>query len=55
MAKGSPREVLTPGLLHDIFDLQVLVDAHPTSGPRPGAGGRPLALAALAKSHLVAD
>ena len=32
LAKGSPREVLTPRLLHDIFDLQVLVDAHPTSG-----------------------
>ena len=32
LAKGSPREVLTPQLLRDIFDLQVLVDAHPTTG-----------------------
>ena len=32
LAKGSPREVLTPRLLHDIFDLQVLVDTHPTTG-----------------------
>jgi len=29
---GSPHEVLTPELLRSVFDLQVLVDAHPISG-----------------------
>ncbi len=29
---GPPREVLTPELLGRIFDLRVLVDAHPISG-----------------------
>ena len=29
---GSPREVLTPELLGRVFDLRVLVDAHPISG-----------------------
>jgi iron complex transport system ATP-binding protein len=29
---GSPREVLTPELLRKVFDLQVLVDAHPITG-----------------------
>ncbi|HEY0346902.1 MAG TPA: ABC transporter ATP-binding protein [Pyrinomonadaceae bacterium] len=29
---GPPREVLTPELLGRVFDLRVLVDAHPISG-----------------------
>jgi ABC-type cobalamin/Fe3+-siderophores transport system ATPase subunit len=29
---GRPREVLTPELLGKVFDLRVLVDAHPISG-----------------------
>ena len=29
---GRPAEVLTPELLHDVFDVNVLVDAHPVSG-----------------------
>jgi iron complex transport system ATP-binding protein len=29
---GSPVEVLTPELLEDVFDVKVLVDAHPMSG-----------------------
>src|SRR5437764_8377187 len=29
---GRPREVLTPELLGRVFDLRVLVDAHPISG-----------------------
>jgi len=32
IAAGSPVEVLTPELLRTVFDLQVLVDAHPISG-----------------------
>jgi iron complex transport system ATP-binding protein len=32
IAVGSPDEVLTAGLLKQVFDLQVLVDAHPISG-----------------------
>jgi iron complex transport system ATP-binding protein len=32
VAFGSPREVLTEKLLKDVFDLRVLVDAHPVSG-----------------------
>lgn len=32
LAAGSPREVLTPQLLGEVFDLEVLVDAHPTTG-----------------------
>jgi iron complex transport system ATP-binding protein len=52
VAYGSPREVLTEGLLKQVFDLQVLVDTHPVSGaPRitpvhemksvpPGSAGR---------------
>jgi len=31
-AIGPPREVLTPDLLHRVFDLEVIVDAHPISG-----------------------
>ena len=31
-AFGSPSEVLTPQRLEEIFDLRVLVDAHPISG-----------------------
>ena len=31
-ATGPPREVLTPDLLHRVFDLEVIVDAHPISG-----------------------
>ncbi|MFN2578548.1 MAG: ABC transporter ATP-binding protein [Pyrinomonadaceae bacterium] len=29
---GAPREVLTPELLGKVFELRVLVDAHPVSG-----------------------
>jgi ABC-type cobalamin/Fe3+-siderophores transport system ATPase subunit len=29
---GTPVEVLTPKLLQDVFDVKVLVDAHPMSG-----------------------
>jgi iron complex transport system ATP-binding protein len=32
IAIGRPPEVLTPGLLRMVFDLEVLVDAHPISG-----------------------
>jgi len=32
IAAGSPDEVLTAELLKQVFDLQVLVDAHPVSG-----------------------
>ena len=32
VAIGSPRDVLTPDLLRKVFELQVLVDAHPVSG-----------------------
>lgn len=32
VALGSPSEVLTPDLLRKVFDLEVLVDAHPISG-----------------------
>jgi iron complex transport system ATP-binding protein len=32
---GSPLEVLTPEILRDVFEVKVLVDAHPiTGGPR---------------------
>jgi iron complex transport system ATP-binding protein len=29
---GTPREVLTPELLREVFEIQVLVDAHPVTG-----------------------
>jgi iron complex transport system ATP-binding protein len=29
---GKPEEVLTPRLLHEVFDVEVLVDAHPITG-----------------------
>jgi iron complex transport system ATP-binding protein len=32
VASGPPREVLTPELLKEVFDMEVLVDAHPLSG-----------------------
>src|SRR5437764_12356065 len=32
IAMGSPHEALTPELLGRVFDLRVLVDAHPISG-----------------------
>ncbi len=32
VATGSPHEVLRPDLLRDVFDLRILVDAHPISG-----------------------
>jgi iron complex transport system ATP-binding protein len=32
IASGRPREVLTRKLLHEVFDLEVLVDAHPITG-----------------------
>jgi len=32
---GRPAEVLTPEILQDVFEIRVLVDAHPvTGGPR---------------------
>ncbi|MBV9958592.1 MAG: ABC transporter ATP-binding protein [Acidobacteria bacterium] len=31
-AFGSPREVLQPEMLREVFEIQVLVDTHPTSG-----------------------
>lgn len=31
-AEGPPPAVLTPELLRDVFDMEVLVDAHPTTG-----------------------
>jgi iron complex transport system ATP-binding protein len=32
VAVGSPQSVFTPELLRKVFDLEVLVDAHPVSG-----------------------
>jgi iron complex transport system ATP-binding protein len=32
IASGSPSAVLTPQLLRTVFDLEVLVDAHPVTG-----------------------
>jgi iron complex transport system ATP-binding protein len=32
LAAGSPREVLTPKILRELFDIEVLVDAHPVTG-----------------------
>lgn len=32
LATGSPREVLTPELLRELFEIQVLVDDHPVTG-----------------------
>ncbi|MEK6336657.1 MAG: heme ABC transporter ATP-binding protein [Acidobacteriota bacterium] len=32
VATGPPQTVLTPQLLRSVFDLEVLVDAHPVSG-----------------------
>ena len=32
LATGSPRGVLTPALLGEVFELEVLVDAHPITG-----------------------
>jgi iron complex transport system ATP-binding protein len=32
LADGSPREVLTPETLGELFDIEVLVDAHPITG-----------------------
>ena len=35
LAAGPPRQVLTPQLLHELFGLEVIVDAHPiTDAPR---------------------
>jgi ABC-type hemin transport system ATPase subunit len=32
---GTPSAVLTPELLHEVFEVTVLVDAHPvTNAPR---------------------
>lgn len=31
-AAGSPQEVLTPELLREVFEIKVLVDAHPVTG-----------------------
>ncbi|MDT5063748.1 MAG: cobalamin transport system ATP-binding protein [Acidobacteriota bacterium] len=31
-AAGSPQEVLTPELLREVFEIRVLVDAHPVTG-----------------------
>lgn len=32
VAFGSPQEVLTPEILKEVFEVKVLVDAHPVSG-----------------------
>jgi iron complex transport system ATP-binding protein len=32
LAYGPPREVLTPELLEEVFEIRVLVDAHPLTG-----------------------
>ena len=32
LAEGSPRQVLTPELLRELFDIEVLVDEHPVTG-----------------------
>ncbi len=32
ISSGRPEEVLTPGLLRDVFEVTVLVDAHPITG-----------------------
>ncbi|HEX8706981.1 MAG TPA: ABC transporter ATP-binding protein [Pyrinomonadaceae bacterium] len=32
LASGAPREVLSPQLLQEVFDIRVLVDAHPVTG-----------------------
>jgi iron complex transport system ATP-binding protein len=32
LAFGKPREVLTPELLQEVFEIKVLVDAHPVTG-----------------------
>ena len=32
VATGPPREVLTPNLLSEVFEIRVLVDTHPLSG-----------------------
>jgi iron complex transport system ATP-binding protein len=32
LASGTPREVLTPATLRELFDIEVLVDAHPVTG-----------------------
>jgi len=41
---GKPHEVLTPQLLHQVFDVEVLVDAHPITGaPRVTPLGIPRA------------
>ncbi|HEY0003334.1 MAG TPA: ABC transporter ATP-binding protein [Pyrinomonadaceae bacterium] len=32
LAQGAPREVLTPELLREVFEIRVLVDAHPLTG-----------------------
>lgn len=32
LAAGTPQEVLTPELLREVFEIRVLVDAHPVTG-----------------------
>ncbi|HKC63191.1 MAG TPA: heme ABC transporter ATP-binding protein [Pyrinomonadaceae bacterium] len=32
LAMGTPQEVLTPELLREVFEIKVLVDAHPVTG-----------------------
>jgi iron complex transport system ATP-binding protein len=32
LAKGTPAEVLTPELMQEVFEIRVLVDAHPVTG-----------------------
>jgi iron complex transport system ATP-binding protein len=32
LAAGTPQEVLTPKLLREVFEIRVLVDAHPVTG-----------------------
>jgi iron complex transport system ATP-binding protein len=32
LATGGPRDVLTPATLRELFEIEVLVDAHPVTG-----------------------
>jgi iron complex transport system ATP-binding protein len=32
LALGKPKEVLIPNLLREVFEVEVLVDAHPVTG-----------------------
>ena len=32
VAVGTPTEVLTPGLVHDLFGVRAVLDTHPITG-----------------------